>query len=230
MKNTDNIRNLISSLKSKIAQASKGLDENTVIELEARLGYINDMQSDNRIFIPTSHPVVFNTNYVYHFHPGASRSDFAFFENEVKKINKNLSEEGKEPLTVKNTKDMTIKANNSRYTILDNKITENIIKSRICVFDVLIPSSAYDIRFSVSKEEKLPIVGNIPSSGYRRARERRSYKDSSGLSYEFTQVKSRSLKDNFEVEIEITEFGKDCEKVEEFIEKSFDLLTRKELK
>lgn len=226
----DNIKETIEIIKNKILETIPLLKEGDIIELEGRLGHIRDLQSDNRVYIPTNFPIVFNVNKMYIFSPGTSKNDYKFFQNEIKK----LIELEKDSLInntyeVINKKDITLTGQSSRYKLEDKKIIEHIRKKRLLVFDIFIPNSVYDIRISLSIEEKLPLVDLITEKTFKRERDRISYKNNENISFEFTNINSSHLRETLEVEMEITDFNDKFKNMDIFIKKMFKFFSSRKL-
>ncbi|KAF7699661.1 mRNA-capping enzyme subunit beta [Cucumispora dikerogammari] len=231
MENNEGIQQIIEKVKLKITQLTPFLKTGDIIELEARIGHIRDLQSDNRLFLPTDFPVVFNTNKMYVFGPGVTSYDYSFFINEIKKL-ANADEhkqDGVPTFNVSKKTDTTFSGRSSRYTLVNKKMSEHVRKTKHLIFDIHLPASAYDIRISVCTEENLPLIDAINEKTFKRERERISYKSSDGVSYDFTHIKSYNLRESLEVEMEIVDFDEKLEKIDIFVKKMFDFLCKRKI-
>lgn len=209
--------NLITTFANKIKELKSNYEEGDIIELEARLGCIKDLQSDHRLFLPTESPVIFNKNMMYVFNPGVSQNDFNFFLNEISKKN----------LKKKNIKDVTkMSKKRTRATFIDKKIVEHVKKTKLINFDIHIPQSSYDIRFSLALEKKLKLENFKDDGAFKRNRDRISYEEEN-TSYDLTKVENEDLDFIYEVEMETCKFSEEKdlkEEIKEFIGKSYKFL------
>lgn len=184
------VKTLISCTKEELS-----VKERENIEIEARLGKIVDINSNERISLSTPHPVLIKSlDGNYRFRSGVSEEAYdrilsRFKDNEHKRV-----------------LDRVIVHKNGRYTFIDGKISSSIKKVRLKSFEIYNPYSEYDIRVSIRVEHPIefkPIVDK--RAIVERNRDRTSFLID-GFSFDFTNIQSRDRM-SYEIEVEVVDLS-----------------------
>lgn len=223
----ESIKILVDDIYKKLSSSGS-----ETLELEVRLGQINDIQTDNRIYLPSKVPVVFYENKIYKFNPGVSELDFDFFNKKLFDYAKSKNKEEE----IDNFQDLQVITKQARIGIRDNKIVNAIRKVRLTNFDIYFPDFLYDIRVSISDEipsknvyeidQILKDDGKMGIQKFKRERKRTSFTLDKYV-FDLTKVKMSDYETN-EVEMELSNdvYG-DKNKISEFLDYAFNFLKRK---
>ena len=201
----DTLWNLSIFLSKSIESCQARNIENSVIEIEARLGKIHDKVSKKRIMDTTSSESVFNFNSNHSFDPNMSMDQHAIFNQLLNHATRNNP----------NVKYRHTKITDSFYESLrvstdqGSGIRSCIQKIKISELHIRSPNCEFDYRISVNLEVEKEVPKDLDSLivKYTRKKDRLSYNDQL-LSIDLTQVGFKeSLEKNHELEVEFTKIG-----------------------